>query len=170
MVSADILNELFYYKDGVLYGKYSNLRRKESNTRVIDKPIGCPMGTGHLICGVKIGDIKYKLLVHRIIWAMHYGTWPEFIDHIDRNPQNNHIENLREADKRLNSINRGLQKNNTSGVRGIHKYGPYWQAYITNHNKRVYLGNFKCVAKAIKARLEAEKKYWHDVRTNEVAT
>lgn len=39
-------------------------------------------------------------LVHRLIWLYHYGympNWPRVIDHIDGDPTNNRLENLREV-------------------------------------------------------------------------
>lgn len=43
-------------------------------------------------------DGKYKILAHRLSWLLYYGDWPEGdIDHIDGNPKNNKIENLRDC-------------------------------------------------------------------------
>lgn len=161
----DIIKTLFEYKDGDIYGKESARRRKESNSRVVGRKLGSPIKSGHLVVGFKVGGIKYRKLVHHVVWFLHYGYWPEMLDHIDRNPKNNKIENLRLADKRLNSINRFNQSNNTSGIRGVskNKSTGKWESYIKNNGKRHYLGLFTCLGQAIKARRCAEKGYWNDV-------
>ena len=41
------------------------------------------------------------------------------IDHIDRNPFNNKIENLRLVDVRLNQRNKKMQSNNNTGHTGV---------------------------------------------------
>ena len=53
-----------------------------------------------------IAGVKYK--IHRIIWILHYGSIDEslVIDHIDRNPFNNKINNLRLVSCEENSKNK----------------------------------------------------------------
>ena len=49
---------------------------------------------------------RYRLLMHRVIWAWHNGCFPTMeIDHIDLDPTNNRIENLREVTQSENMRN-----------------------------------------------------------------
>ena len=55
----------------------------------------------------------HSMLAHRVIWLMYYGEMPPeglVIDHIDGNPDNNRIENLRAVTHKENSKNRGRRK------------------------------------------------------------
>lgn len=53
-------------------------------------------------------------------------------------------------------------KNNTSGVKGVawNKDHKKWEAYISIHGKRRYLGNYDDLAEAEQARRLAEEKYF----------
>jgi hypothetical protein len=99
---------------------------------------------------------KCKLLKnHRIIWAMHHGSWPtHLLDHIDQDKANNRIGNLREATKSLNATNTGLRSTNKSGVKGVYWSGSKnrWVASMTHQNKHYYLGQFTEKSEAVVAR------------------
>lgn len=47
------------------------------------------------------------------------------IDHIDRDTTNNRASNLRYVSRRLNMLNTGMRKRNTSGERGVYRWQPY---------------------------------------------
>lgn len=86
------------------------------------------------------------------------------IDHINRNPSDNRKSNLRFITHSENCMNGFEPKNNSSGVRGvsIRKDTNMWQANITVDYERIYLGQFEYKEGAIKARIEAEKKYFQN--------
>lgn len=83
-------------------------------------------------------------------------------DHIDRNELNNRKFNLRPCNSTQNSQNKSLQSNNSSGVSGVswHKNSQKWHSYITVNKRRINLGFFINKDDAIKARLNAEVKYF----------
>ena len=82
-------------------------------------------------------------LAHRVAWLLYYGEWPSgFLDHINGNPSDNRIINLRLADVVENQHNRGKSKNNTSGFKGVSSRRGKWQALISINGKNRYLGLF----------------------------
>lgn len=83
-------------------------------------------------------------------------------DHIDRNPLNNRRNNLRKATIQDNNRNRGLFKNNTSGVMGVNweNKRDRWRARIYIDKHRLELGFFVNKEDAIRVRLLAEKEYY----------
>ena len=101
---------------------------------------------------------------HRLIWALYYKEWPSkemVIDHINGDPFDNKIDNLRLVTHRENAMNRRLSCNNKSGVIGVHYYASrkQWQAQITVKGKKINLGRFDNFDDAVKSRKDAEKKY-----------
>jgi len=166
MVQKEDLEKVFDYVDGQLYGKFIEGRRKETNTRVAGRLLGTTVKGGYKSVGFTVNGIKYKELIHRIIYAMHHNLWPALIDHIDQDTTNNRINNLRVANKKINCINSGLFSNNTSGVKGVswNKNSQKWTAQIKDNQKKIHLGSFSVFNDAMIARLEAEERLWGDIR------
>lgn len=94
-------------------------------------------------------DFQY----HRIVYEVYNGEIPEnlFIDHIDNDRQNNHIENLRLATLSENQHNIKVQKNNLStGYKCIYlTKDRTYQVRIWKNNKYVYCKTFKTLEEAI---------------------
>lgn len=67
-----------------------------------------------------------------------------FVDHKDGNGLNNQRSNLRFATRSQNNVNKRMQKNNTSGYRGVkwHKQAGYWEASIQFQGRNISLGLF----------------------------
>jgi hypothetical protein len=99
---------------------------------------------------------------HRIAWLYIYGYIPEKqIDHINGNRVDNRICNLREATNQENQFNRQIQKNNTSGVKGVcwSNQQNKWVARIRANGKRITLGLFDNLELAELVINEARLKY-----------
>ena len=132
MITQERLHEMFEYRDGSLYRKISLGRTKAG-----DK-VGFVNDKGYISVNID----KQCIALHRIVWMMQHGEMPSLIDHIDGNRQNNRIENLRLANRFENSQNKRINKNNTSGVKGVfwHKKASKWKAEISCKNKIYGLG------------------------------
>jgi hypothetical protein len=106
--------------------------------------------TGYHQIGLRNGKQQQRFYVHRLVYQ-HYGK--DFdptltVDHINRNKDDNHIENLRMAthtEQKYNSI-----RQNKYG-RGVCKQGNRYQALITINKKTNYLGSFKTIEEASNA-------------------
>lgn len=99
----------------------------------------------------------------RLVWMLFNGLVPEgmLIDHVDRNPLNNSIDNLRIVTMSVNAHNARVQTNNKTGVTGVfwHKSTKRWYADIRVDNTRKYLGSFHSFDEAVSARKTAEVLY-----------
>ena len=81
------------------------------------------------------------------------------IDHIDGNPLNNKISNLRIASTNQNASNRCKSIPGKSGVRGVYKHTcGRWAAQIKHDGKVKYLGLFDSVDDARAAYVSAAHK------------
>lgn len=83
-------------------------------------------------------------------------------DHIDKNELNNRRSNLRKCSQRENNFNKGIKCTNTSGIIGVHwcKERSLWLATLKIDDVYKLHKRFKEKDDAIKARLEAEAKYF----------
>ena len=83
------------------------------------------------------------------------------VDHINGNILDNRRANLRICTNTQNARNCKLSKNNTSGYPGVRmtSHGRY-NARITFNRKGIHIGNYATFEEAVKARKEAEKKYF----------
>ena len=86
------------------------------------------------------------------------------VDHIHgkESRNDNRKSNLRECTISQNAMNKDIRNDNTSGITGVSWYSKYnkWMAYICINGKQKTIGYFVKIEDAIKARKEAEEKYF----------
>jgi hypothetical protein len=99
---------------------------------------------------------KRRILMHRFLNNTPDGY---HTDHLNRKKLDNRRSNLMTRTCSQNILNSKLSKRNTSGFKGVEWYKNRWVARIKIGYKNIYLGRFKNIADAIKARQEAELKY-----------
>jgi hypothetical protein len=105
-----------------------------------------------------------RFYMHRVAYALGHGVEPsKYIDHINGNPSDNRLCNLRDVDGKLNSQNRrkAPSNNKSSGLLGV-TYSPgenrFRAAIKPTHGKRIHLGCFGSAKEAHEAYLKAKRK------------
>lgn len=90
--------------------------------------------------GWKINHNGKTLYIHRAIWQIANGEIPVgfVIDHIDGNPLNNSLNNLRCIPTVTNSRNKSRNKRNSSGVTGVRFKDNGFEAKVVMNDKHIY--------------------------------
>ena len=129
---ADLLHELFEYRDGEL------LWRVGGNGRHIGMVAGAINRDGY-----RRVKINYQLYaVHRLVWVMHGNDPVPFVDHINGDVLDNRIENLRAATHSQNCMNRRQRSDNKSGIKGVMRKKDKWYGCVTLNYKVYPAGYF----------------------------
>lgn len=158
MISRTRLRELLDYNrvTGVFRWKY--VKGEEATKRLPGKIAGGPRSKHSYI---QLGLDGKRYYAHRVAWFYVYGTWPKYIDHRDRNKQNNALLNLREASVSQNGFNRRADRKNKLGVKGVRKDPKYeiYEARICINGEQIALGWFRTVEQAKEAYKHAAQKF-----------
>ena len=147
----------FKYEDGVIYRWYEfktipdEWRIKKYNYR----------RDGYISIQFIVDEKMFSFKVHRLVYWLHNPDWDIFnnhrdnvIDHIDGNPRNNKIENLRVVTHQENQWNQVRAKGCS-----FRKDAGKWTAQIKVEKKMKHLGYFELEEDAHQAYLDAKKIY-----------
>lgn len=132
------LKQLFSYD--AESGVFTRIAKSGPNSK-IGEAAGWVGGHGRIY--IKIDGACY--LGHRLAWLYVHGEFPEAeIDHINMDPQDNRISNLRCATRSQNLANQERTQLNKSGFKGVnfHKASNKFTAQISYQGKKLYLGIF----------------------------
>ena len=153
------LRELFDYdpETGLFARRYVAGGSSARNTRWAGKP---GMTRVHKQ-GYRIGYVDGRTVyAHRAAWALHYGAWPaDEIDHINHDPSDNRIANLRAASRTENTRNHPRMRHNTSGHTGVYRRKNRWAAMIRVDRVLHRLGSFENLEDAVASRKAAELRF-----------
>jgi hypothetical protein len=125
---------------------------------------GTPNGDGYRRLSIDGRPFR----VHQVAWLYMFGELPALIDHIDGDPGNNSIANLRLATMSDNIANSKRRANNQSGYKGVTRHSSgRWRASITKDGKRHYLGLHSSAEAAHTAYVAAARAMFGDFARGE---
>lgn len=167
-LSADVVRELLDYDAAT--GQFTFRRRglhwfksqracNAWNARFEGRPTGTDNGAGYT--SLRLLGMSYK--AHRVAWMWVFGKQPDGeIDHVNQDPSDNRIENLRVASRAANQQNqrRAQRSNRSTGLLGAYrdKATGRFRAAIRHNGKSLYLGQFDTAPEAHAAYVEAKRK------------
>ena len=93
----------------------------------------------------KLFDVVYRS--HRVCWAIHSGEWlgqDLFIDHVNNDPSDNRLVNLRVATMAQNNMNQRKIKKKTSSLKGVFwsNKDMAWRSRLIHEGRLYDLGLF----------------------------
>lgn len=145
--------DVWEYRDGHLYwithaGRGVSVRRPGDIVSVVPDSLG--------YCYVSWQRKHYA--VHRVVFLLVNGWLPECIDHIDGNPTNNNVRNLRPATRLQNQHNRRINARSKSGAKNIVQHQGKWCIRFSVNRKTLHFGCYDDIetAKARAAEIRAE--------------
>lgn len=138
-ISHKEAHETFFYDPhtGILTWR----KTKKGRAAKVGRVAGSLHRNGYIILRIR----KQVYPATHMIWFLWHGRWPTCqIDHINRNPTDNRLVNLREANRSEQMQNRGIDKRNKSGATGVSwdKDLSKWRAKICLNRKQIHLGVF----------------------------
>lgn len=154
VIEKDLIRIFLYNKDG---NKVAEAIVNKDDYNLIKEYKWCLDKNGY----VKNSKQEY---LHRIITR----ETILYVDHINGNKLDNRKSNLRVCSNADNLKNRvKLPSNNTSGILGVRYRSDRskWYAEIQVNNKKMCLGSYIDKEDAIRARLEAEIKYFDEYKS-----
>jgi hypothetical protein len=121
------------------------------------QPAGAIAGTKNKYGHIEIHITKKKVQAHRLAWFFVYGEWPSgLLDHINRNPSDNSIRNLRVVTTAENQQNRKVRiHGRLPGARKL-KGCSRWAARIVVNREQIHLGRFDTEEEAHAAYMAAK--------------
>lgn len=139
-------------------------RGKKRADNQIGKEAGNPFFHSHhpSPCGLKTSILylgkPINILMHHVAWRLTHGDIPAgfVMDHIDRNPMNNVLTNLRLATPSQNCANQKDRVSKRGLPRGVNEpfKGKGFVARIGVGRKRIHIGIFKTAEEAHQAYLD----------------
>ncbi len=165
------------YKDGKLYWikrpvhHFANQRLCNSwNGRWVGREAGTiQVVNGHSFRAIVFRRMtKTHILAHTIVWALHVNEWRLGIDHKNRDSLDNRFSNLRVATQSQNMANAKLRSDNTSGFKGVSRYGPcshQWRVRLSVNKRPIEVGIFEDLEDARRAYIAAAREHYGEFAT-----
>ena len=137
MITQELLHDILNYDPST--GIFSR-KKSFSNASKMGKPLG---GNKPRHKVIRINNKAYG--AHRLAWLYVYGKWPNgYVDHINGDPTDNRISNLRDSTQSQNLCNSKLPVTNKTGVKGVSwdSERKQWFAKLNYRKKQYPLGRY----------------------------
>jgi len=148
MMNLDL--SLLRYDNGALYWTEDRRPRHKAGDRA---------GTVRTDGRRSVGVNQTLYLEYRVIFFMHHGYWPKEVDHINGDPTDNRIENLRAATRGQNARNTKAQARNKLGVKNVYQRGKKYRVMLTIDKAITYFGSHDSLEFAELVAIEAREKH-----------
>ena len=127
------------------YDPETGIVRRKIATR--GRPVGAEVWAGGSAGYPKVQFEGRTILLHRLIWAITYGSYPPegmFIDHRNGNQQDNRLCNLRLASNSQNQANKAKWNGTSSRYKGVswEKSRRLWKARIKKNGVLINIGRY----------------------------
>jgi hypothetical protein len=170
-VTYSLLDSLFYYEDGFLFWKpracndvFSNAECEQFNKQFANTKAGCKSNKYIVIKSSVFGAKLAHRLIYQLCHKLDKLDTDLVVDHIDNNPENNKIDNLRLVTRSQNAWNsRKLKISDDNPYKGVTRKNGRWTANISKDRVQKNLGMFDTPELAhaayCKAASELHKEY-----------
>ena len=131
------VSTVWEYRGGELYwlikcGRGTTVRHVGDRVVVKGDPLGYQYVTWQ----------RKHYAVHRIVFLLINGWLPDCVDHIDGNPSNNIIANLRAATRLQNQHNRRANLKSKTGIKNVSPHQGKWMVRFSIRGKTKHIGCF----------------------------
>lgn len=162
-LTADFVRSILDFDPatGIFRWRYNPNNPQAWNTRRAGQIAGGRGSRYGAVAIIRIAGPSY--VAHRLAWLITHGEWPmDEIDHINGDPLDNRLVNLRIVTHSQNQFNKAKQSNNTTGYVGVvHRprtqRSDLWEARISKDGKIVWQAYFTNPQEAAAARRKAVK-------------
>lgn len=152
MLVYEEVADLFEYRPEV-GGSCLVWKRKAAKNTIV----GSIAGRRHKVGYWEVRVNRHLTKAHRLVWLLHNKSWPsKNIDHIDGNPENNRIENLRQCTQSQNNQNQKKQRHYRKLPIGVSIKGNKFRARIMLDRREHWLGVFSTPEEAHAAYIAAK--------------
>lgn len=153
MISPSEIRRLFNYDANT--GAFYAAVKRGRHSKAVGERVG--VRSDGVCPSIWIGGRLYK--VSHLAWLYVHGYMPSCqIDHINRNPADNRIANLRLASPGQNKANFGTYRNNKLGIKNVRRKRGAYEVRCSSNKQTIGGGTFVCLGAAVKAAAQLRRE------------
>lgn len=153
IITQERLMELFKYDEQT--GLLLVVKNRKGSSKKVGSVAGSISKNGYVELDI---DAK-RYTVHRLAFLYMLGKFPNEVDHINMNKQDNRWCNLRDCSHVDNMQNTPKRSTSTTGFTGVYAYKNKFRAKINVNGKQIHLGEFATAIEASVVYSDAKLAY-----------